>query len=225
MFCVMANPRSGSTALSEAICAATGLKQMAEPFNPESYRWDDTFTGFETVKEKFDKIKKSNVDFFKTVTYYKWDTVKDSENLIRMCVGEFSTLFLIRSDFFSCTLSNIIAQKTGGWNIKMLPPEYKKVVSELEIDEEYFISQYEYTREMILVYRKLLESNINLFNRAVEHECLFGEEIYEQTFLQIEVVTGPLNRDDFRKELARHKINGAEVLQSVRNYEELKCCV
>jgi hypothetical protein len=221
MFCVMGNPRSGSTALGEAIAVSTGKKQIIEPFNPSSHRWDDTFDEDDTLWHRLDKVKESSAGFFKTVTHYEDYTLKDSEYLINSCIYYCPMLFLVRDYTFDCTLSSMIAQYTGGWNIGLISQNYRKIVSELTIDVADFRSQYEYTSMMITQYKKIVKSNINLFNRRIYYEDLFEGEITDQTFRQIEAVTGPLDKRKFIEELGRHKINGPEILKSVKNYDDL----
>ena len=221
MFCVMGNPRSGSTALGEAIAVSTGKKHIIEPFNPSVHLWEGGISKFYTFKERLEFIKKSNSGFFKTVTHYRDYWLSHSEELINTCINNFPVLFLIRDYTFDCTLSNMIAQHTGGWNIGLIPQNYKDIVSELTIDVAEFRSQYDYTSAMIVQYKQMAKANVNLFNRMVYYEDLFEGDISDKTFRQIEAVTGPLNKRKFIEELGRHKINGPEVLKSVKNYDDL----
>ena len=221
MFCVIGNPRSGSTALGEAIAVSTGKKQIIEPFNPSVHLWEGGISKFYTFKERLEWVKKSNAGFFKTVTHYKDYWLIHSEELINTCINNFPVLFLVRDCIFDCTLSNMIAQYTGGWNIKCMPEKYEEIVSNLTIDVAEFRSQYDHTSAMIIQYKKMSIDNVNLFNRMVYYEDLFEGEITDQTFRQIEAVTGPMDRRKFIEELGRHKINGPEVLKSVKNYNDL----
>jgi hypothetical protein len=223
-FGIIANPRSGSTALAEAIKYASGLKYLAEPFNKDAHIWCDIFYEGQTLMEKFDPVFNCDYDYFKTVSYYDGYTPSDSSFLVNCCSGELPTLYLYRNDPFHCTLSTIIADKLKIWNIqeKNQCLDYEDKIRAINIEDSQFKYHLDCVIELNNRFLMHIFNHSDLLNPFIYYEDLFIGDISDWTYRKIELFTGPIDREKFMLELNNHKMNGPEIYSLISNYNELK---
>lgn len=222
-FCIIANARSGSTALAQAIRASSSLTYLSEPFNKDAHEWNKFFKKEDTFEERVAKVSQCSQDYFKTVTSYT-GKLEESKRLINYCHNKYPTLFLIRYDLFHCTLSSMFAYFSQVWNIdqKNKFDKYNEFISDLYITEKEFLSWYDSGKILLQYYDDFICDNSDLINPFIMYEDLFDGPIKDYVWDKIQTVTGELDKEKFVGELARHKINGPETYKLFKNYNELK---
>lgn len=196
-FCILATPRSSSTALAISIESSTNHICCLEPFNPEASNWLKQIPGNHIFSRTKYMQGYHNYTFFKTVPYFLPGSY--DEEIIHFC-RNFHSILLYREDIEAATKSYCIAEHNDIWNKYDL--ENRKYDACFEINQ----NRYDFIFECMKKYTEYIKENYTLFSVMLTYEELCLGDISQKTFDKIEYITGPLDKEKFLQEFSTHKL-------------------
>jgi hypothetical protein len=226
-FIIFSLPRSGSTALRNALNCHPGVRCVSEPFNPQRFngRFHNPVKDDKSLDECLDRIWAEWNGIKHVCDWTGWPFVHNPQINARILARPGTrVLFLVRRNFLRRLLSWQLATEIGVWDCAKATAHSRLEQVQLKpMDSGWAREQVKQDRQAVENYSRVLAAH-NVPVLDIAYEDFFREDASDSysleqvntvlRFLQCE----PIEAEVFRDKWKRHFNNGSDRFSSVGAY-------